>query len=146
MPGANFERFNNEFLVTGHGKPNIKFEKFTLDKNSKKISKEDDKDYVGVVAYKVPDVPAGTVFVKETDDIQFKKDDEGEVHGGFCRELFGTQPAEIRNAGGCVNGFAVRNGKLKLNSSTCNKEGSYNDGKREINKIAGDEISKTIFK
>ena len=146
MPGANLEIFKNEFLVKGDDKPNIKFEKFTLDENSEKISKEDNNDYVGVVTYKVPGVPAGTVFVEKTDDIQFKKDDEGKVHGGLCRKIFGTQPAEITNAGGCVNGFAVRNGKLELNSSTCNKKGSYNDGKREINEIAKDEISKTIFK
>ena len=146
MPGGCVSKEGNKFSLKKEGKPDIYFDKYELDKNSKKISREDKCPYAGVVGYAGPGVEPGKVHLKKSADIEIKEGDEGQVHGALVREKFGVQPSEIIKVGGCVDGFAVINGEFQDRSGACNPSGSYSDGKREVNETAREEIKKAIYK
>ena len=60
-------------------------------------------------------------------------------------KLTGYQPSEIRDKGGVLSGFAVINGEVRINSSSCNVyEGDYGDEERGMNDVEESLIKRAV--
>ena len=68
-------------------------------------------------------------------DCQNVPGDDGVIHGSLCRLLTGHQPRDIAIAGGCLGGFSIQDGVIKVNSWSMNAKGPYMNDKKPMDKL-----------
>jgi hypothetical protein len=105
----------------------------------------------GIIVYSVGNlsdrinlrIKPGYIFLKNVEGYG-QEGDEGQVHGTLCRLLLGYQPSQISDAGGCVTGFSVVNGKVRGDSWTCNAGKVYSDWKNRMMDFEKKVVTKAV--
>merc|ERR1712054_557087 len=88
-------------------------------------------------------VKPGYFHIKDTSG-QLPSSTEGQCHGRVMKSMCRLEPSEVKAQGGVIAGFAIINGELKITSSSCNKGGSFSDGRRDLSKIEAEVARKLV--
>jgi len=98
---------------------------------------DSDGSYGGIVIWRKGPAPSsiqpGYMHVKNTGSgNSLPTSTEGIIHGSVAKSLLGMEPSEFVRRGGCIAGYAIVQGTIKVNSNSCNSISEWSDTFKEL--------------